>query len=205
MNLIQSIARRISWHRRLLACLLVVLGVLSLAAYLRAPTEDLVTVVAARQDVAAGEVLAADQVETVAIARDQVPAGTFTTEDEAVGHTLAVSLTKGTLVQPSFLITDSAPEAGRSLVPINVPDSDLAALLTPGTAITLVVNDVEGTTVITNDAVVRALPKVPQSGGISPSAGRAPVVMVEVPTKIAASVASLGQSSGLSVILGRVD
>lgn len=92
---------------------------------------------------------------------------------------------------------------GRAVVPIALPDEQLAALLVPGTKLVLVHASDAGFDVITDDA----RPALPQSAGqgsaLATASSRSPMVLVDVPIEIAPTVAGLGQQGNLRVIFTR--
>ncbi|GAB3818931.1 hypothetical protein GCM10028820_22100 [Tessaracoccus terricola] len=191
----------VAWHRRALAAALAGLGVLLLATQLAPSTPPGTDVVVTTRAVAAGAVLTEADLQVVALSPDALPEGVLPSLDDVVGATAGWRLGANTVVQSGMLATTTDLAAGRALVPIAIPDDQLVDLLAPGSRVSLVFAG-EAFEVVTDDARVAALPARTESTGLSVGTGRAPLVLVDVPSEIAPTVAALGQRGELSVILG---
>lgn len=190
----------VAWHRRALAAALAGLGVLLLATQL-APTPPPGTdVVVTTRAVAAGDVLKASDVRVMELQPSSLPDSDLPGIDDVVGATVASNVAANSVLQPGMLAvaTDVAP--GRALVPVAIADEQLAGLLVPGTRVSLV-HASDGFEVVTDDALVTALPAAREPSGLAVGGTRAPLVLVDVPREIAPEVASLGQYGALGVIL----
>lgn len=191
----------VAWHRRALAAALAGLSVLVLATQL-APTEPPGTdAVVTTRAVAAGEVLSETDLRLVPVPPQALPVGPLPTIEDVIGATAGARMGSNTVVQPGMLATTTDLAEGRALVPIAISDAQLAGLLAPGTLVSLVYAG-EDFEVVTDDARVAALPAQEERAALSVGAGRAPLVLVDVPSGIAPTVAALGQRGELSVILG---
>lgn len=190
----------VAWHRRSLAAALAGLGVLLLATQL-APTPSQGTdVVVTSRAVAVGDVLTASDVRVVELPPSALPEGDLPAIDEVVGGTAASHVAANSVVQPGMLAVATDVSPGRALVPVAIADEQLAGLLVPGTRVSLV-HAGDGFEVVTDDALVTALPAGREPSGLAVGGTRAPLVLVDVPREIAPTVASLGQYGALGVIL----
>ncbi|MEO7588243.1 MAG: SAF domain-containing protein [Arachnia sp.] len=194
------IIRTISWHRRKIAALLTALGMLALVSHLSGAAEASAHVVVTTAHVPAGAPITAADVALLALPASAIPSDALKSTDEVVGRSAAVALSPHTIVQPGLLVSGAPASTGHSLVPITVPDSQLREILSPGLRIALVAAGPEAPGVLTRDAVVHSLPS-PAASSSFVSSGRAALVLVEVPSDLAADVAVLGQSGQLSVFL----
>lgn len=202
MRILKKISDFVSWHRRGLAAVLAVLAVLSLAAHLTEPPPDQTQVVRVTRQVGAGAPITRGDVEVVAVEGALAPSQALRTLDEVVGQHALTTLTPGTLLQESLLLTSHRARPGHSLVPISIQDAGLQALLSPGTLITLALPHAEGADIVTDRAVVMATPPPDAGSNLSPTVGSTAMILVEVPSGDAIDVAVLGQQATLAVILG---
>lgn len=200
-HLLNTIVSFVSWHRRAIGALLATAGVL-LALHTATAGGETVPVTVLGRDVSAGEVITAADLTTTQAPPGMLPA--TLDADAAAGQLTAISLAKGTPVQASMLVSHHSTSPGRAIVPVTITDTSLRALLQPGTPITLVMTFTEQAEVLTNDARVAALPASPSgnSGLGSATGSSAGVVLVEVSSQEAPTVAALGQAGELSIILG---
>lgn len=191
----------VAWHRRALAAAMAGLGVLLLATQL-APTGTRGTdVVVTTRAVAAGDVLTDADLRVLPLPTQALPDGRLPALDEVVGATAGAGIAGNTVVQTGMLATTPDLAEGRALVPVAVPDEQLAGLLTPGSLVSLV-HAGESFEVVTDDARVAALPAAAESSGLAVVSASARLVLLDVPSRIAPTVAVLGQRGELSVILG---
>lgn len=198
-----KIAQFISWHRRVVAASLAILALMALIAWLTAPPPQYVAALVLTGDVAAGQAIAASDVSVAQAPPETVPHGALQDPHDAIGHRASTPMLAGTVMQPGFLLEEHRLAEGRALVPITLADAHLRALLHPGTVVTLVVGHMEGIDVVTNDAIVSAVPTDDAPGGLLPAPGTGGgLVLVDVPDDAAGTVATLGQQGNLSVILG---
>jgi len=164
-----------------------VLAAVAVAAGLQAARAEppaRVAVLVAARDLPSGTVLEADDVRRVGFASGSVPSGLAT---EAVGRTLAAPLRSGEpltdvrLVGPA--LTDGYP--GLVAVPVRLPDSGMAGLLTVGDRIDLVAADPQHPTaaLVATDVPVLALPDTPPETGATGLSGRL-VVLGASPSEV---------------------
>lgn len=203
MRALSHIAAFVSWHRRWIGALLAAGSVLILAQSLAEPPAT-TPVVILTTAVKAGEPIEATDVTVADALPGTVPGSALTDVAGAVGQRAALALPEGTPLQPSVLERGHQIEQGRAVVPIAVPDPQFRALLRPGDPVTLVMMGGEAAEVLTREARVSALPQEEGGGGMFASASSSSdgLVLVDVPVEQAPTVAALGQSGQLSIILG---
>jgi len=177
LPLIRTLRRAVLARRRPFAAVLAAVAVAAGLQAARAEPPARVAVLVAARDLPSGTVLEADDVRRVGFASGSVPSGLAT---EAVGRTLAAPLRSGEpltdvrLVGPA--LTDGYP--GLVAVPVRLPDSGMAGLLTVGDRIDLVAADPQHPTasVVATDLPVLALPDAPPETGATGLSGRLVVV-----------------------------
>ncbi len=199
---LHRIRRFLSWHRRAIAALLAGLAMFALAQQLTPAPVNMVPAVVVADAAAAGSILEEPHLKVTSLPADALPADHYSNIDEVIGQTLGFGLSPGTVIQPGMLAATPQLAAGRALVPILVRDDALRELLSPGSLVTLVLSTT--TEVITNDARVAVMPATDQGGLFKVSSDK-PLLLVDVPAELGPSVAALGQSGQLSVILGHLD
>ncbi|WP_297741773.1 SAF domain-containing protein [uncultured Tessaracoccus sp.] len=199
MQLLRRLGSFINWHRRVVAALCaaaVVAGIVSIAS---APPSDGEPVVALATDVPAGEALSAEHLTTVRVPTSLLTEKMLRSPDEAVSAHTAVALEAGQVLTKGLLLRGGGVQKGHALVPVSVPDQDLRNLLVPGTTVELVVALGEQPEVL-GRARVAAQPSAPTST-IGATKGSS-MVLMEVTAELAPSVATLGQSGQLAVVIG---
>lgn len=199
MQLLRRLGSFINWHRRVVAALcaaVVVAGIISVASA-RPPDGEPVVVLAA--DVPAGEVLSPEHLTTVRVPASLLTEGTLRSPGKAVGAHTAIALEAGQVLTKGLLLQGGGVQEGHALVPVSVPDQDLRNLLVPGTTVELVVALGERPEVL-GGARVAAQPSAPTST-IGAAKGSS-MVLMEVAAELAPSVATLGQSGQLAVVIG---
>lgn len=202
MKFLKSVAEFINWHRRAVAALLAALSVVSIAGYLKEPPPDQRQVVVAKQTINPGETITSQHVSVEWVSQSAAPVEAFASTDAVVGSEASISVPPNMVLTSSMLIQDFEAEPGRSLVPVSLHDEQLQALLTPGIRVTLVLPPDFGGDVVTDDAVIAALPPRPEGSALAPRVGAKPLVLMNVPEAVAGDVATLGQQGVLAVILG---
>lgn len=204
MRGISKISQFISWHRRVVAVGLALLGLMALVAWLTAPAPQYVAALVLTSDVAAGQAITSSDVALAQTPPQTVPEEALRLPADVVGKRASTPMLAGTVMQRGFLLEENRLAKGRALVPISLSDAHLRALLAPGTVVTLVLGHMDGVEVVTDDAIVTAVPLDDAQTGILPSPGQGSggLVLVDVPADVAGTVATLGQQGTLSVILG---
>ena len=179
-----------------LCAAVVVAGIVSVASA-RPPEGE--AVVALATDVPAGEALSPQHLTTARVPSSLLTSRTVRSLDDAVGAHTAVALEAGQVLTKGLLLQGGSVQEGHALVPVAVPDQDLRNLLVPGTAVELVVALGEQPEVL-GRARVAAQPSAPTST-IGATKGSS-MVLMEVAAELAPSVATLGQSGQLAVVIG---
>lgn len=194
--------RFVAQHRRIVVVVLVALAALALTEHLKPRPEPGVAVVVTAREVASGAQLTHADLRTVELPGSTVPAHAARDPAELVGRTAGLTLAKNTIVQDAMLSGSPVPE-GRALVPITLADAQLRELLVPGTALTLVMTDETGISVVTGDARVAAAPAPSSGTGLGGVTRSTVLLLVDVPSDVAGRVAVLGQQNQLNVVLGK--
>ncbi len=197
---LDRVAAFVSWHRRIIGALLAASALLLGVEVATAGPPGVQTTVLS-SDVEAGQQITQADLATATVAPEL--ASSLTVED-VVGRSAAVSLRKGTVIHPGMLASSRNVEKGRVLVPVVIDDAALRSILTPGDAISLVMVDSENAEVLTNDARVATLPSASSASSAvgSATSSSSTLILVDVSTAAAPTVAALGQSRRLSVVLG---
>ena len=87
-------------------------------------------------------------------------------------------------------------------MPVLVTDDSVRSALRPGDVVSLIAPGEGGAEVVASGARVASLPAAGDTGAVSLSTGGSDAVLVEVSDEVAATVAMLGQSGQLSLVLG---
>ena len=180
----------------------VCLGALvSVWAYTSASTT--VAVLAARQEVARGQVITAADLVTVRTSIDPalatVPA---TATDQVVGQRAATDVFAGSLLTPQALTPALVPPAGRSVVGLALSSAKMpAAMLAPGDAVRVVSTPPEGAPAGAGaGAPQEVAARVVAVAGAADVPG-ASIVNVEVDSGQAASLAARAATGQVAVVL----
>lgn len=187
-------------HRRLIAATLAAGAVFCLARVVAPAQPEVSAVVVAARDLTGGTVVRADDVRTVQMPPDVVPAGAFSAEAAALGASVAAPMRAGEPLTDRRVLgaalIDGYP-AGTVASPVRIEDADVVALLRPGDRIDLYAptGDSGLAARIVTDAVVMMLPRADET-----SRGGALVVLA-VSQAEAAEIAEASASSMLSVSL----
>lgn len=200
MEALHRLGRIVSLHRRVLAAVLAGLATFVVVNQLTPRRQDLTKVPVITTAIPAGHTIVEAEVRLAALPDEALPEAPSVHLEEVIGQTTAVSLSPGTVLQPGLFTSADTAEPGRSLTPIQLSEPSLKSLLTPGMRVSLVMT--ESSEVITPDARISALPAEPERSGLQAGGASRPLIVVDVPTEVAATVSSLGQGGGLSVILG---
>jgi len=184
-----SVRRTVLRRRRLLAVLCTVGAV---AAGLRAtapPAPPTVDALVAARDLPAGAVLAEDDLMSVALPPDTVPAGVLTDTGDATGAILAAALRAGEPVTDVRLVGPGLANAatGTVAVPVRLSDAAQVGLLEVGDEIDLLATDPEArsTETVASGVLVLAVPDVEQD---APDAMTGRLVVLGIPASTVAEV-----------------
>lgn len=191
------------------------------------PRPDLASMVVVDRALPAGSTLSAADVRTVSVPPGALPPDALQDVGEAVGRTVAVNVTPGTVVSSPVLSTDLAGQAppGTVIAAVRLAEPALADLLEPGMRVDLLApatqhpeTDVSAAvpgqpvpgTYLARGAVVQPVPRsVPDSPGgdgllsleTSQSGDTADLVLVAVTPDEAASLANMAGWSAISAVL----
>ncbi len=197
---VRRVRRPLVRHRRLIAATLAAGAVFCLARVVAPAQPEVSAVVVAARDLTGGTVVRADDVRTVQMPPDVVPAGAFSAEAAALGASVAAPMRAGEPLTDRRVLgaalIDGYP-AGTVASPVRIEDADVVALLRPGDRIDLYAptGDSGLAARIVTDAVVMMLPRADET-----SRGGALVVLA-VSQAEAAEIAEASASSMLSVSL----
>lgn len=199
-----STVTRPGWSRTVHARRAVAAGLVMLAAVLAVrgdPSTASTDVVVAVHDLRPGQVVGDSDVRKVALASGSVPAGAIGAPAEVTGRTVAGAVRAGEpitdvrVLGPSLAALATGSTDATS-VPLRLTDPDVADLLRPGDAVTVLVlgeraGDVRA---LARDAVVLVVQPTSQRRGAD---GR--LVVLGLPAAEAASVAAASLESTLTV------
>ena len=188
-------------HRRLLAGLAAAVAVLAALTVIRGNTDEVPVLVAARE-IPAGTVLADTDVSVARWPADLVPQGALGAAEDAVGKTVASAIpAKGPVTRSSFPDSGALVREGMVAMPVKFGSGAPIDLLHVGDRIDLIGSASDGTQqVLVSGAQVVAMPSSGSGGGMF--AGESPgVVLVEVTSSQAATLAGAAGLGGLSFAL----
>lgn len=193
--------RRVLLHRRPLSALAAGLAVLLALHAAAAPPPRTVPVWTAARDLAAGTVIAGEDLERTGFAPGSVPDDVVTDPRHVLGRALASPLARGEPLTGRRLLAPGlmAGYAGRTAVPLRITDGDVVALLRVGDRVSLVVADPDGRQPphdLVDDVPLVAIP--PQREASTPGASSGRLVVVAVPPDRAAEVAA-GATAGILI------
>ncbi|MDO5066427.1 MAG: flagella basal body P-ring formation protein FlgA [Propionibacteriaceae bacterium] len=198
-TLLQRAKRFISWHRRIIAALLVGVATAIVLGQLRPDTVDLTDVAVLTSNLEQGHRLTASDVHLVRAPRDTLPDEYLDTAEEAIGRTISVSLSPGTVLQHGLLSAAPTVAEGRSLTPIQLADPSLVEVLSPGMSVTLVLT--ETSEIVASHARITALSAPDGGGTFQLGSSHRPLILLDVAAESAPIVSALGQSGQLSVVI----
>jgi Flp pilus assembly protein CpaB len=142
----RDLRRAVLRRRRPLAASFAALAVVTAVQAAR-PEPDTRPVVVAADDLRVGEVIAADDLETVELAANLVPAGAVDPEEPPLGRTVAGPVRSGEPLTDVRLVHSGLLdwfESGTVLTTIRVYDPAAAALVDPGDRVDVVGTDPRG-------------------------------------------------------------
>src|SRR5262245_42840444 len=193
---LRAVARRVRRavlrRRRLLAALLALVAVWAGLRATAAPPAPQVPVTVAAHDLGARTVLRPSDLATVGFAPDTVPSGHIR---DPVGRQLAGPVRRGQPITDTALVGASLVRDRPDLValPVRLPDTAMAELLSIGDRVDLVAADPQGgpATTVARDVLVLALPPPPSDAAADGLPGRMVVLGVPAPDVTAVSSATV--------------
>lgn len=193
----RDLLRAASRHRALLAAGLAAAAVasgLSAVAPAAAPT---VPVLTAARDLAAGAVLAADDLEPAAVPRDLVPDGALGDPAAAVGRVVAGPVRRGEpLTDVRLLGAALLPAGGSVAVPVRLAEPATGALVRAGDVVDVLSASPEGGSAAAVVATGLSVLSVPD---LQDAAGEGALVVVAATRTVAARLAAAAVTGRLSV------
>lgn len=198
-KILQRLTRFVAWHRRIIAALLVGLAVVLALQQLRPAESDLAEVVVLTTGHDQGDRLTSSDIRLTRVPRQALPSQYLTDPEEAVGRTISVGLSPGTVLQPGLLSPTPTVAEGRSLTPVQLADPSLAAILSPGMSVSLVLT--ETSEIVASHARITALSTQDQGGTFQFGSATRPLLLLDVAAESAAVVSAFGQTGQLSVII----
>src|SRR5689334_18931082 len=141
-----EVRRRVLVHRRPLAAALTALAVLEALRSVQPPAAPTAQVWTAAHDLAAGRVLAPDDLRPTSYAPGSVPGGAIADPATVVGRTLAGPLRRGAPVTDLSVVARPLTTAypGRVATPVRLADGAVVDLLRAGDLVDLVAADPQG-------------------------------------------------------------
>jgi pilus assembly protein CpaB len=152
----------------------------------------------------AGTVLTAGDVRLDRVPTSTVPDEVLADSEAVMGKSLAGPVPKGQMLTTLNLLSLRSQVSGAVVSPVRLADAQVAALITVGERIDVIVTGSQGEsarTVATNVRVV-GLPKLPAASGLTDGDGAGDaLVLVEVDPRTATLLADAGAGGRLSVAL----
>lgn len=201
-----EVRRRVLVHRRPIAAALAALAVLAALRSIQPPAATTTYVWTAAHDLAAGRVLAHDDLRRTSYSPGSVPAGVIADPATVVGRTLAVPLRRGAPVTDLSVVARPLTSAypGRVATPVRLADGAVVDLLRMGDLVDLVAADPQARAparTVASRVRVIAIPRARSSVDDVGLQGR--LVLLAVPGAEAADVAAAGLAGYLTVTLTR--
>ncbi|MEV0380538.1 SAF domain-containing protein [Nonomuraea sp. NPDC050643] len=191
--MIQSWLRRYGRRRRLIAAALAGLAVMT--AFLATRPATAPPVLVSTRDLSPGPIRPGD---FAAISLNHPPAGALRTAP--TGQTLATPMRRGEPLTDARLLTSYPLPPGLVATPVRIADAAAAALLTPGTTISLLAPSAEGTAhYVASDITVLTIPTSTARGGTTGSG--ALIVLATTSTQAAALAAAQTHDRPLSITI----
>ncbi|RJS46377.1 Flp pilus assembly protein CpaB [Nocardioides cavernaquae] len=198
-----GVRRVVLGHRRLLAAVLVCLAAFAALRSVAPPPAETVTVLRAGSDLAAGTVLADDDLVEAAVPPDDVPDGVV---GSPVGRQLATPVRRGEVITEVRVVGPGLLRGadGQVALPVRITDGDTVALLRVGDRIDLLSGDPAsaepvGVTVARGVRVL-ALPAI-DGASQSAVASRGRIVVIQVSPAVAEIVTGHAARGLLSVAI----
>ena len=198
-TLLQRTKRFVSWHRRIIAALLVGVAAAVVFTQLRPSDADLTDVAVLATAREQGDRLTTADVHIIRVPRRHLPTEYLDTPEKAIGRTIGVGLSPGTVLQHGLLNPTPTVGEGRSLTPIQLSDPSLAEILSPGMSVTLVLS--ETSEIVASHARITALSTQDGGGTFQLGSAHRPLILLDVAAESAPLVSALGQTGQLSVII----
>lgn len=195
---LRAVRHQLRRRRRLIAAALAALASLSTLRTLAPPAPDTVEVLVAARDLPSGTLLGDDDLAVRDYPRELAPAGATTT---GVGRVLAAPVGRGEVLTSARVVGPglAVAEAGRTVLPVRLPDAGMATLLRPGDEVDLVATDpgTGASSVVARDVTVLATPPAAPDGPAGERGGA--LVVVAASAAEATDITSAALSQFLTV------
>lgn len=163
------------------------------------PGPPTTTVVRARVALAGGTLLSADDLETVTVPRDGLPAGTLVDPHALVGQRLAAPVPARTVLTSLAVVSaHSVAGPGHVLVPVRLADADVVALLRPGDVVDVLASDpqTDRAQTVARRLRVVSVPVTQEEGSAGPGA----LVLLDATASDSEPLAQAAATGSLTVI-----
>lgn len=199
---LHELQRSLRKHRAVVAGLLTALGVLAALPALAPPAPPSLLVVAAARDLEPGRALTADDLTTVSLPRDLVPAGALTDVASALGHSAASAVRRGEpLTDVRLLGAGLLQGKGLVAVPLRLADPATLALLHAGDRVDVLAAPTSAESVAATAVTVAAGVRVLAVPEVRDATGDGGLVVVAATPATAARLAAAAVGARLSVTL----
>jgi len=188
----------IRWHRRGVAAVLAGVTVFAaLSAVTGKDTADLVAVVVASRDVAAGSTVTDTDVKVVRMPRQAVPDGVLTQTQDAIGKVAGTGIRSGQILTDLTLVGGATTD-GTVVLSVKLENPELASLAPPGTRVTLYATT--SAQPVASHVLVVAVPAAGSGNVLSGTSGT--VLLVRVTAAEAGAITMAMSSSTLTLAIG---
>jgi hypothetical protein len=183
----------------------IILGAL-LALALYTSVDSRQAVLAVRRPVAAGQVIAAEDLRQVRVSTaDGITPVPVSRSDTVVGKTASVALVPGTLITREHVGAPSSLQAGQAIVGVALKAGQAPAVMPPGTRVQIVTtakgaNGDQARPIILSNAAVVAPSAATNGAQPKPSSANTTVVSLIVPANEAPAVATAAAEGQVSLV-----
>lgn len=194
-------SRFVRWHRRSLAALCVVFGILAGLVAFSSQLSVGQPVVVTSHEIEAGEIVTAADLEVRELPESAIPKDAIRELSAAEGARVLIQRSAGSILTSQDLHTGSliSTTGGEVLAPMQV-NAVVLSILRVGDSLAVVVANAEGRpTIIAESVRVAAIPPA-QSGGLASTSGGQ--ILIATSMKIAQQIASTSDGTLSVVLLG---
>ncbi len=196
-SILSQLRSLVVFHRRAFAAGAATLAVFASLQVL-APANNGITIYRLKSEVSAGHVISAKDLVAAKLAKDAIPADVLADENQLLGKTTAVRLSKHTIIT-SGLLVDNEPPDGMRHVPVRINDTALLNFLSPGDQVAVFGVGGQGELqTLTEKARVVANPS-PAESVFSDS--QSSLLILEVPAAAAVKVAAASLQRSVSLVV----
>ena len=169
----------------------------ALSAVTGKDTADLVAVVVASRQVAAGSTITDTDVKVMRMPRQAVPDGVLTQTQEAIGKVAGTGIRSGQILTDLTLVGGATTD-GTVVLSVKLENPELASLAPPGTRVTLYATT--SAQAVASPVLVVAVPAVGSGNVLSGTSGT--VLLVRVTAAEAGAITMAMSSSTLTLAIG---